>query len=274
MYRTLSLSLAFLAILLLNTNAQENSAAALDSMEKEILKILNDKTWEFRRVVNERGVGGYWILMDLKKEITVSNHKLIFVTKKDVKTISMTFEKANLAQGGEAPKICLYIDSLYISQNYSDYSPGTQGTVSRETILSKNQKVRDLFSLFKAYQSYPVTERYKKDLKKFETLADDYRNTEVKPTISEEQRRLIVQANALNDKHSYSGALEKYKQAIELNPVSYPQAYYNMALIAAQNKDYKYAILNMKKYLLLVPDAQDSRAGQDKIYEWEIEETQ
>jgi len=46
-----------------------------------------------------------------------------------------------------------------------------------------------------------------------------------------------------------------------------------MALIAAQTKDYQYAILNMKKYLMLVPEAEDARAAKDKIYEWEAELT-
>lgn len=49
-----------------------------------------------------------------------------------------------------------------------------------------------------------------------------------------------------------------------------PEAYYNMALNAAEMKTYYYAILNMRKYLLLMPDAEDARKAQDKIYEWEI----
>lgn len=43
-----------------------------------------------------------------------------------------------------------------------------------------------------------------------------------------------------------------------------------MALIAAEMKTYSYAILNMRKYLLLMPDAEDARKAQDKIYEWEL----
>jgi hypothetical protein len=43
-----------------------------------------------------------------------------------------------------------------------------------------------------------------------------------------------------------------------------------MALIAAQMGMYKYAILNMKKYLMLTPSAEDARAAQDKIYVWEL----
>lgn len=276
MYRTLSLTFALLAILLLNTSAQENSVTTIDSMKNKILGILNDKTWEFWYIDNENaspGAGRPTYLMDLKDDITVSNHKLVFVTKKEIRSISMTFGKVALGTVSGSPEINVHIgDSLSISKRTIPESKGS--AINRSSMERNNQEVRYLLSLLKAYQGYPLTDLYKMDLEEFESLADDYRKTEEKPAMTEEQRRLIVQANALNDKHAYFGALEKYKQAIALNPISYPQAYYNMALIAAQNKEYKYAILNMKKYLLLVPDAEDARAGQDKIYEWEIETDQ
>ena len=105
----------------------------------------------------------------------------------------------------------------------------------------------------------------------FKPVAEQYHALQVKPLVTEEQRKYIVQANALNEEKKYSEALELYKKAIEIQPTSYPSAYYNMALIAAQIQDYRYAILNMKKYLILVPEAEDARAAQDKIYEWEAE---
>jgi hypothetical protein len=42
-----------------------------------------------------------------------------------------------------------------------------------------------------------------------------------------------------------------------------------MALLYAEKQDFERAVKNMKKYLLLLPDAPDARAAQDKIYEWE-----
>jgi len=45
--------------------------------------------------------------------------------------------------------------------------------------------------------------------------------------------------------------------------------YHNLALLHAQENDPVLAIFYMKHYLLLAPDAPDSRAAQDKIYEWE-----
>ena len=46
--------------------------------------------------------------------------------------------------------------------------------------------------------------------------------------------------------------------------------YFNLALLSAHTGNYLYAIINMKKNLLLVPEAKDARAAQDKIYEWEL----
>ncbi|MDO9256593.1 MAG: hypothetical protein Q7U54_13835 [Bacteroidales bacterium] len=50
-------------------------------------------------------------------------------------------------------------------------------------------------------------------------------------------------------------------------------AYTNLALLSAQVKDFQTAIYYMKKYLLLVPESEDARSCQDKIYEWEVQIT-
>jgi tetratricopeptide (TPR) repeat protein len=104
----------------------------------------------------------------------------------------------------------------------------------------------------------------------FESKAAAYRALVVKPPISEEQRKLIVQANALNERKDYAGTIELYLKAIDLDPVSYPGAYFNLALFSAQMKRYNTAIDYMKQYLLLEPGAADARSAQDKIYEWEL----
>ena len=61
-----------------------------------------------------------------------------------------------------------------------------------------------------------------------------------------------------------------YLKAVELDPVSYPAAYLNLALLYAQQQRYNKAIAYMKQYLMLVPEAPDTRSAQDKIYEWEF----
>ena len=108
----------------------------------------------------------------------------------------------------------------------------------------------------------------------YEEFEHNYQNIKLvggtNNSVTEEQRKLIVQANYFNDNKNYNKALEFYYQAMKIDQFSYPEAYYNMALIAAELKNYDYAILNMKKYLLLRPNAEDARKARDKIYEWEL----
>ncbi len=106
------------------------------------------------------------------------------------------------------------------------------------------------------------------DLKNFEVAAEQYRNMSPKPEISEEVRKYVVQATSMANDKKYDEAIIKYNKAIEIDPV-YPDAHFNLALLCAQSEDYERAIFEMKKYLLLVPDAKDARAAKDKIYEWE-----
>lgn len=104
----------------------------------------------------------------------------------------------------------------------------------------------------------------------FEQQAARYRELAVKPVVTEEQRKIIVQANALSQQKAYADALEFYNKVLAIDPVSYPGAYFNMALLSAQENRFRSAIGYMKKYLLLEPNAGDSRSAQDKIYEWEL----
>lgn len=108
------------------------------------------------------------------------------------------------------------------------------------------------------------------DSARAEALAAQYRALAVKPPVTEAQRRFIVQANLLNQQKEYARALELYRRAVAVDPLSYPAAYFNMALISAQMGRFRLAISFMKQYLLLEPEAKDARGAQDKIYEWEI----
>ena len=105
----------------------------------------------------------------------------------------------------------------------------------------------------------------------FESIAAEYRSLNVKPSMPEEQRKYIVQANGFNEQKMYDKAIELYKKAIEVNQTAYPAAYSNLALLSAQLNKYYLAIYYMKKYLMLEPEASDARIAQDKIYLWEAQ---
>jgi tetratricopeptide (TPR) repeat protein len=103
----------------------------------------------------------------------------------------------------------------------------------------------------------------------FEKKAAEYRALKVKPQVSEEQRKFIVQANLFNQQKNYVKAIELYTKVIDVDQTSYPAGYSNLALLQAQINNFHAAIDYMKKYLLLEPDGSDARSAQDKIYEWE-----
>jgi tetratricopeptide (TPR) repeat protein len=123
----------------------------------------------------------------------------------------------------------------------------------------------DLLFIQQNWQKYEAEEE-----KAFKEKAVQYRTMKAKPPITEEQRKLVVQGDALNNRKNYAGAIERYKKAIKMDPTAYPVAYSNLALLSAQLERYGSAIRYMKRYLLLEPQAKDARTAQDKIYEWEM----
>lgn len=127
------------------------------------------------------------------------------------------------------------------------------------------QRLADDFVILQQRQK----RQYDAHMANFEALAAQYRALPVKPIVTEEQRKYIVQANSMRQQKQYSRAVEIFRKALESNPTSYPEAYFNIALLAAETGELSMAISNMKKYLLLMPGAKDARSAQDKIYEWE-----
>jgi hypothetical protein len=102
----------------------------------------------------------------------------------------------------------------------------------------------------------------------FQDTVRNYRASTPKPQLSEAARRLRVQAEgAVNDKE-FDTASDLYEQALGVAPW-WPEGHFNRALTLAETGDFATAILEMKRYLALVPDAPDARAAQDKIYDWE-----
>lgn len=92
----------------------------------------------------------------------------------------------------------------------------------------------------------------------------------VKPVMSEEQRKYVVQANYYTNHKKYPQAINLYRRVIKLNPTYYPTAYNNLALLYAQVNHFTLAIFYMRHFLLLEPNGKEARAAQDKIYEWEL----
>jgi len=162
-----------------------------------------------------------------------------------------------------------YYDKIVGTNNiwFTNYKAGfgiTMPVPSRYPVCNK-QLADALFTIQKILN----TRRYSSELDAFKQIAKTYCDLKTKPSLSEEERKFIVQANFHNQQKDYEKAIGLYKKVIEIDQTAYPAAYYNLALLFAQLSNFDAAIFYMQEYLLLEPEAQDARAAQDKIYEWE-----
>lgn len=107
---------------------------------------------------------------------------------------------------------------------------------------------------------------------RFEAEARGYRDAAVKPTLPEEALRFKAQAEAAVREKRFADAAELYAQALAAAPW-WPGGRFNLALLLGDLEERTAAAREMKRYLLLAPDAPNARAAQDKIYEWEAKAT-
>ncbi|MDP2088679.1 MAG: tetratricopeptide repeat protein [Flavobacteriaceae bacterium] len=212
------------------------------------------------------------VLKQVHQVYDPKNKKDIFY--QDIKEILVLEDRIEVKARSKKNNLTLpfskLIDSTFIFYTYQKvwhyvYFPSLVNFVFSD--LNNAQKLADDVYFIQ----YPLINKRRDSLINiFKPLAAQYGALKVKPPVSEEQRRLIVQANLLNQQKEYFDAIGLYKKAIKLDPTAYPTAYSNIALLYAQVNFFDYAIFFMKKYLLLEPNATDSRSAQDKIYEWEI----
>lgn len=106
------------------------------------------------------------------------------------------------------------------------------------------------------------------ELARFNEEAKQYREASVKPPFPEEARRYRVQAETAVSEKRFDDAIARYEEALKLASW-WPEGRFNRALMLGEVKRYTEAIREMKKYLVLAPDAANARAAQDQIYAWE-----
>lgn len=103
---------------------------------------------------------------------------------------------------------------------------------------------------------------------RFQEALTTYGPTIVKPPMPEEARKFKVQAEAAIADKQFDEAADLYGKALDVAPW-WPEGHFNRALILGETGDLDQAIVEMKRYLALVPNATNTRAAQDKIYVWE-----
>jgi hypothetical protein len=104
-------------------------------------------------------------------------------------------------------------------------------------------------------------------LRNFSKVAVEWRALPTKPPLSEDARvhRLIAE-DEVKKKHP-ALALYHYEAALEIQP-TWPEGYFNAALIAAELEQYGQAAEHMQSYLELIPDAQDAQTARDQVAMW------
>lgn len=137
--------------------------------------------------------------------------------------------------------------------------------LDRNAGLDPARKLLDaLFFLKKTAQSAPppLTDT------QFQQIAQTYRNSKTKPAASSDVQKFSIQAeDAIRDKQN-SEAAELYVKALDIAPW-WPQGHFNLALVLSKIGDYEWASQEMKRYLLLVPDAPNAHAAQLELYDWQ-----
>lgn len=92
--------------------------------------------------------------------------------------------------------------------------------------------------------------------------------TPIKFVMPESARRFMVQAEDSVREKKFDDAANLYEQALNIAPL-WPEGHFNRALVLGETGSYASAVSEMKRYLLLIPNASNARAAQDKIYVWE-----
>jgi hypothetical protein len=257
MKTTRNILLAFLTVTCLNAKAQNSGQTENpDSIENRIIEILKNQEFYYLK-----GTKSY--NEEIKDRPYYDRLKMPLAANIKDNTVVLKFKKAEMSVS--------LLQNFKMNTEYivyffppAGYAYSKSGLIWGNLLILEYAETNELRQLLNKY-------RFNYYWGDFDKIANDYHSLTVKPAITEEMRKYIVQANAMNEKKNYSSAMNLYTKVIETNPFAYPPAYSNLALIAAQTENYVFAMVNMKKYLLLAPEAEDARAAQDKIYEWELE---
>lgn len=160
-------------------------------------------------------------------------------------------------------------DFLDISWNGHAFQGGRQSSkfAQRCTNLGEDWTKDFGDALFRLKLEYDKSNN-PENMARFKEEALRYHEMNPKPQLPEEARRFKVQAEEAVEAMRFLDAAEKYRKANEIAPW-WPEGHFNRALVLGEVQNFDSAMVEMKRYLLLKPDAPDARLAQDKIYSWE-----
>lgn len=138
--------------------------------------------------------------------------------------------------------------------------------------LYSSEKAQQFADALQAIRDYAAKGMFigQDEADSFAQVVTRYQGTNPKPVLTEEARKLKVQAAFAVGKKQYTQAIARYEEALTIAPW-WADGHFNRALLLGEAEHYADAVSEMKKYLALEPNAQDARAAQDKLYQWEDE---
>jgi tetratricopeptide (TPR) repeat protein len=117
---------------------------------------------------------------------------------------------------------------------------------------------------------YPVIDRLRDSiLTAFRNKVEAFRNTNRMAIPNALQRSLFEKADSICDMDDHFEGIRAYLKAISIDEMANPTAYANLGLLYAHINYFDYAIMYMKKYIMLEVDIVKQRGALDKLYEWE-----
>jgi len=102
---------------------------------------------------------------------------------------------------------------------------------------------------------------------RFKEMAAQYRASPQKPLPDKISRCDVLAKTAILTK-DYDRAIDIYEDGLKEMPI-WAVGHFNVAILLGNSKSYNSAILHMKMYLELEPNAPDALSAQDQIYIWE-----
>lgn len=148
----------------------------------------------------------------------------------------------------------------------------TSATDTFWSSLEKDEAVSlaDAFYVLKRYaEGYvPAPENDAAAEGAFADGARRYREMPVKPVLPEDVQRCRVVAEDAFKNKDFQKALNYYRKGLAIEPF-WPQGQFNAAVLEGELHWYRWAVLHMKHYLELVPEAKNAEAARERIYLWE-----
>ncbi len=269
--KTKLINFSFIINVLLSFTAFSQNTT-IDSLKNEILNTLNNNNLEYvTSNVNDNHKH------HLKQVDTVFfvNSQLVVKALNETKSVDL-IDLQNVIYTSHNRHISI-INTMSDPKDFKSeieiWYPYFEGSSSKKQKLDDEKRELVITKLYRDFENLQIllrNEYYSNEVLSFQVTVTEYNSLAKKPSLSEEQRKLIVQANSIQEKKEYLKALIYYEKAMKLNPISRPDGYFNMGLLASEIIRYDYAIMCMKKYIMLMPNSEDARKAQDKIYEWEL----